>query len=116
MLKLKLQYFGHLLRRADSLEKTLTLGGIGGRRKRERQRIRTSSLLRSGWQEVNIDILGIIELKWTRKGVFNSDDHYIYYCGWQPKMGGSWWRDLTKCGPLEKRMANHFSILALRTP
>ena len=34
MLKLKLQYFGHLMRRADSLEKTLTLGGIGGRRKR----------------------------------------------------------------------------------
>ena len=34
----------------------------------------------------------------------------------QPKMGGSWWRDLTECGPLEKGMANHFSILALRTP
>ena len=34
MLKLKLQYFGHLMRRVDSLEKTLTLGGIGGRRKR----------------------------------------------------------------------------------
>ena len=40
MLKLKLQYFGHLMRRLDSLEKTLMLGGIGGRRKRERQRIR----------------------------------------------------------------------------
>ena len=40
MLKLKLQYFGHLTRRADSLEKTLTLGGIGGRRKREWQRMR----------------------------------------------------------------------------
>ena len=40
MLKLKLQYFGHLMRRADSLEKTLTLGGIGGRRRRERQRMR----------------------------------------------------------------------------
>ena len=34
----------------------------------------------------------------------------------QPKTGGSWWRDLTECGPLEKGMANHFSILALRTP
>ena len=33
-----------------------------------------------------------------------------------PKMDGSWWRVLTKCGPLAKRMANHFSILALRTP
>ena len=40
MLKLKLQYFGHLMRRVDSLEKTLMLGGIGGRRKRERQRMR----------------------------------------------------------------------------
>ena len=40
MLKLKLQYFGHLMRRVDSLEKTVILGGIGGRRRRERQRIR----------------------------------------------------------------------------
>ena len=40
MLKLKLQYFGHLKRRADSLEKTLMLGGIGGRRRRGRQRMR----------------------------------------------------------------------------
>jgi len=40
MLKLKLQYFGHLMRRVDSLEKTLMLGGIGGRRRRGRQRIR----------------------------------------------------------------------------
>ena len=40
MLKLKLQYFGHLMRRVDSLEKTLMLGGIGGRRKRGRQRLR----------------------------------------------------------------------------
>ena len=40
MLKLKLQYFGHLMRRVDSLEKTLMLGGIGGRRRRVRQRMR----------------------------------------------------------------------------
>ena len=40
MLKLKLQYFGHLMRRVDSLEKTLMLGGIGGRRKSGRQRMR----------------------------------------------------------------------------
>ena len=40
MLKLKLQYFGHLMRRVDSLEKTLMLGGIGGKRKRGRQRMR----------------------------------------------------------------------------
>ena len=40
MLKLKLQYFGHLMRRVDSLEKTLMLGGIGGRRRRGRHRMR----------------------------------------------------------------------------
>ena len=40
MLRLKLQYFGHLMRRGDSLEKTLMLGGIGGRRKRGRRRVR----------------------------------------------------------------------------
>ena len=40
MLKLKLQYFGHLMRRVDSLEKTLMLGGIGGSRRRGRQRMR----------------------------------------------------------------------------
>ena len=40
MLKLKLQYFGHFMRRGDSLEKTLMLGGIGGRRRRGRQRMR----------------------------------------------------------------------------
>ena len=40
MLKLKLQYFGHLMQRVDSLEKTLMVGGIGGRRRRGRQRIR----------------------------------------------------------------------------
>ena len=40
MLKLKLQYFGHVMRRVDSLEKTLMLGGIGGRRRRGRQRMR----------------------------------------------------------------------------
>ena len=40
MLKLKLQYFGHLMQRVDSLEKTLMLGGTGGRRRRRRQRMR----------------------------------------------------------------------------
>ena len=40
MLKLKLQYFGHLMQKVDSLEKTLVLGGIGGRRRRGRQRMR----------------------------------------------------------------------------
>ena len=44
MLKLKLQYFGHLMRRVDSLEKTLMLGGIGGRRRKGRQRMRSDSM------------------------------------------------------------------------
>ena len=39
----------------------------------------------------------------------------LSYAVGQPKMGGSWWRDLTECGPLEKGMANHYSILALKS-
>ena len=49
MLKLKLQYFGHLMRRVDSLEKTLMLGGIGGRKRRGRQRMR--------WLDDNTDLM-----------------------------------------------------------
>jgi len=51
MLKLKLQYFGHLMRRVDSLEKTLMLGGIGGRRRRGQQRMR--------WLEGITDSMGV---------------------------------------------------------
>ena len=51
MLKLKLQYFGHLMRRVDSLEKTLMLGGIGGRRKRGRHRMR--------WLDGIIDLMDV---------------------------------------------------------
>ena len=51
MLKLKLQYFGHLMRRVDSLEKTLMLGGIGGRRRRGRQRM--------GWLDGITDSMGV---------------------------------------------------------
>jgi len=51
MLKLKLQYFGHLMRRVDSLEKTLMLGGIGGRRKRGRQRM--------GWLDGITDLMDV---------------------------------------------------------
>ena len=50
MLKLKLQYFGHLMQRADSLEKTLMLGGIGGRRRRGRQKMR--------WLDGITDLMG----------------------------------------------------------
>ena len=51
LLKLKLQYFGHLMRKVDSLEKTLMLGGIGGRRRRERQRMR--------WLDGITDLMGM---------------------------------------------------------
>ena len=51
MLKLKLHYFGHLVGRVDSLEKTLMLGGIGGRRRRERQRMR--------WLDGIIDLMDV---------------------------------------------------------
>ena len=51
MLKLKLQYFGHLMQRADPLEKTLMLGGIGGRRRRGRQRMR--------WLDAITDSMGM---------------------------------------------------------
>ena len=57
MLKLKLQYFGHFMRRVDSLEKTLTLGGIGGKRRRGRQRMR--------WLDGITDSMDVSESGWT---------------------------------------------------
>ena len=56
MLKLKLQYFGHLMRRVDSLEKSLMLGGIGGRRRRGRQRMRWLDGI-TDWMDVSLSEL-----------------------------------------------------------
>ena len=79
MLKLKLQYFGHLMRRVDSLKKTLMLGGIGSRRRRERQRMRwldditdSMDMSLSELQEMVIDrkawraVIHGITKSWTR--------------------------------------------------
>ena len=63
MLKLKLQYFGHLMRRADSLEKTLMLGGIGGRRRRGRQRMRWLD----GITEMDVSLSELQELVMDRE-------------------------------------------------
>ena len=81
MLKLKLQYFGHLMRRVDSLEKTLMLGGIGGRRRRGRQRMR--------W----LDGINGRESEWTR-GDGDGQGGLVCCDSWGRRVGHDWATEL----------------------
>ena len=74
MLKLKLQYFGHLMRRVDSLEKTLVLGGIGGRKRRGRRRMR--------WPDGITDLMDMEAWHAAIHGVAKSQTWLSYWIDW----------------------------------
>ena len=86
MLKLKLQYFGYLMRRADSFEKTLMLGGIGGRRRRGRQRMR--------WLDGNTDSMDM-SFEWT-PGVGDGQGGLMCCSSWSHRVGHDWSTELTE--------------------
>ena len=90
MLKLKLQYFGHLIRGADSLEKTLMLGGIGGRRRRGRQRMR--------WLDGITDLMGM-SLSKLRELVMDREAWLLRFMGLQ-RVRHDWATELNWTEPI----------------
>ena len=96
MLRLKLQYFGHLMPRADSLEKTLMLGGIGGRRRREWQRMRWLDGITDS-MDMNLSELQELVMyreecfdSWGRKDSDTSERGNIYHVPLAPPTGKAW--------------------------